>query len=416
MSERIVLAEAETPTAGTIVGKSNESRFEAHLTPSLSWVVRHGGELNVGTYRKATLPRLTDEATARYSGAVKLAPTLGLENYVAGLPFATVETSDLLAATKLMLNFERANVVDDMDVTGIECDTGTLLHEKDQARSDRHYLLRHYQRLNFTGRLYTDKKPTLSSNTDGVWYKEALYPLIEPFDQKGTGIYAFHYLAADKASDTWLYLPQLRRVRRLSSAERSEAQLGQDIDLDSFGGFAGQVATFEWKLLGEKSVLAPFRVDAIPVRWSSEPVNYFVDAAWEPRPVWMIEGKPRDSAYVYSKRVIYLDRETYRIVSSDLYDNTGELWKSWIGSYLFDRVPDGGNVIVSTAMIDVRAGKRTACSMPGSTSGEGAYFLNEGDTSEGTYEVCQSTTPEGCEANHPVHPDRDNSHRLPMRP
>lgn len=404
------------PTSGTLIDQSNDSRFESHLSPSLSWLIQHGAKLKVGAYRQSSLPKPTAEATAQYAGNVELAPSLEVENYVAGLPFAKVEPAEPFAAAKLMLNFERANGVDDMDITGIECDTDSSAHEGSRVGPATHYSLRHYQRLNFTGRLYTEKKPTLPSRTAGAWYKEALYPLIEPFDQKGAGVISFYYLAADKPPDSWLYLPQLRRVRRISSAQRSEPQLGQDIDLDSFNGFAGQVASFEWQLIGEKLLLSPFRVDAIPVRWNPEPVNYLLDVAWEPRSVWVIESRPRLSGYLYSKRVIYLDRETYRIVSSDLYDSNGELWKSWTGSFLFDGVPDGGNAIASAAMIDMRAGRRTACSIPGSTSGEGAYYLNEGDADENTYEICGSITPEGCPANRPRKPDPSDPHALPLRP
>ena len=59
-----------------------------------------------------------------------------------------------------------------------------------------------------------------------------------------------------KQDDSWLYLPSLRRVRRLSTAQRSDALFGQDIDVDSYGGYAGQIPWFEWKFLGSKPMLA----------------------------------------------------------------------------------------------------------------------------------------------------------------
>jgi hypothetical protein len=405
------------PEPGTVIDQSNEDHFKYYLSPSLSWVIEHGAKLKAGKYREASLPRPTSDATAQYAGNVKLAPSLALENYVAGLPFARVESSDPLAAAKLMLNFERANAVDDMDITGIECDASTLAPEGGQGSSDLHYLLDHYRRLDFTGRLYVDPKPVLPSNPDAVRYKEAVDPFIEPFDQKGTGIFVFHYLAAEKQPDTWLYVPTLRRVRRLSSAQRSEAQLRQDIDLDSFGGFAGEVAWFQWQLIGEKTMLSPFRADAIPVHWREAPTNFLPDVSWEPRRVWVIESKPRLSGYLYSKRVIYLDRETYRIVSADLYDSSGELWKAWTSSFLFDGVPDGASAIVSATMIDMRAGKRTSCSIPGSKSEGGAYYINEGDTCEVPFIFCSLIIPEGCSSScRPAEHRPNDPHRLPMRP
>ncbi len=39
---------------------------------------------------------------------------------------------------------------------------------------------------------------------------------------------SYRYLDPDKQDDSWLYLPSLRRVRRLSAAQRSDALFGQD--------------------------------------------------------------------------------------------------------------------------------------------------------------------------------------------
>jgi hypothetical protein len=406
---------SEAPVAGTIINESNEARFQTYLTPSTSWIVRNGAKLRVGPYRESSLPRATAKATAQYAANVKLTPSLGLENYVAGIPFAMVDLADPHAAAKLMLNVERANAVDDMAIQGIECDTGTIARDGDQGSAGKHYLLDHYRLLSFSGRLFHDPKPELQPNSDSVRSKEAAYPVIEPFDQKGNGMVAFRYLATDKPIDTWLYLPQLRRIRRVSTSQRSEAQFGQDIDMDSFGGFAGAVTSFKWRLFGEKTMLGPFRADAIPARWSAAPAEFLPDAAWEPRRVWVIEGEAAISEYAYSKRVIYVDRETYRILASDLYDRAGELWKSWIGSFLFDGVPDGGSVLVLATMIDIRAGKRTSCSIPGGTMG--AYYVNEGETCEESYVMYAGIAgrrPESCQPrNHTGPGDPD---RLPMRP
>ena len=52
---------------------------------------------------------------------------------------------------------------------------------------------------------------------------------------------------------------------------------------------------------------------------------------WEMRPeVYIIEGKPKVPSYAYSKRVIFLDKETYFILYADMYDHNSELWKSVI--------------------------------------------------------------------------------------
>ena len=130
---------------------------------------------------------------------------------------------------------------------------------------ERHFLLDHYRNLWYTGRLYVDPKPELP-NPDKVRGKSSLHPILEPFDLKGVGLTGTRYLDPDRQDDTWLYLPSLRRVRRLSSAQRSDALFGQDTDVDSYGGYAGQIPWFDWKFLGEKEVLASFHAEQFPVK------------------------------------------------------------------------------------------------------------------------------------------------------
>jgi len=125
-----------------------------------------------------------------------------------------------------------------------------------------------------------------------------------------------------------LYLPTLRRVRRMSSAQRSDALFGQDIDVDSYGGYAGQIPWFEWKLLGEKPMLASLHGVRLPPEPCTKDGGMTFCESWEMRPsIYVIEGRPKLPNYAYSKRVIYVDKETSFIVYSDLYDKAGELWK-----------------------------------------------------------------------------------------
>jgi hypothetical protein len=72
------------------------------------------------------------EATEKYSGQVKLGPDgLGLQNYVAGRPFPTIDTNDKLAPVKIMQNFNMQVTIDDLDLRnfGLE-DVTRLLMQK----------------------------------------------------------------------------------------------------------------------------------------------------------------------------------------------------------------------------------------------------------------------------------------------
>ena len=112
-------------------------------------------------------------------------------------------------------------------VSGCKCAiTGGLYID---AKNNRHYQVeRHFvadwlRVMQFQGRLHHPPMPEFTQNADAVFRKSGLYPLIEPFDLKGVGGISFRYLDLLRQDDTWLYLPMLRRVRRMSSAQRSDA-------------------------------------------------------------------------------------------------------------------------------------------------------------------------------------------------
>jgi hypothetical protein len=51
------------------------------------------------------------------------------------------------------------------------------------------------------------------------------------------------------------------------------------------------------------------------------------------------------SGYCYSRRVIYVDKETLYPLAIDLYDPAGALYKFWVGFQTPVRVPDTGTAL-----------------------------------------------------------------------
>jgi hypothetical protein len=138
--------------------------------------------------------------------------------------------------------------------------------------------------------------------------------------------------------DTWVYFPSLRRVRRLSTAQRSDAIFGQDTDVDSYDSYSGNPVWMTWRFLGEKQMLLPMHAQT-PAKWCPGKGDFALCDVWEPRQVWIIEGKSKVAQYAFSKRVIFIDKETYWASYSDMYDQSGELWKGWIMTLRFAQRP-----------------------------------------------------------------------------
>lgn len=384
------------PRVGTVINRDNLYEYEEFVGPGVQWMVNHGVALEVGPYKQVHNPPPFVEATERYAAQVRLSDdATHLTNHVAGLPFPDIDRSDPQVATKLMFNFNSAIARDDLDVRNFECRTGKIGRNGAPVKVERTFVVNHLRRLFFTERTTVAPFPELTPNQDEVRYKEAVYPLLEPFDLKGVGAITYRYLDHLRQDDSWLYLPQQRRTRRLSSSQRSDALFGQDVDQDSFAGYAGNVGWFHWKLLGEKTVLATFHETGIPVDWGEPSGDYIHKGTWEPRDVWVVEGVSKLSDYAYAKRIIYLDKESWRIPYSDLYDRGGELWKVYVNSFKFATHPYPGARYgfdyeipyePSISMVDMQAEHATYCALPGKKfRGEQGWYVNLG-SKEGTEE------------------------------
>ena len=239
---------------GDVVTKDNVGSIKDLMSPGVEWCVRHGMPMKIIAPREVKLPKRYVEATEKYSGQVKLAGNgLRLENHVAGMPFPNIDVNDPQAALKIMWNYEyRPFFIDDFREGDFGSYSGPLTYDKPMV-TERDSWLGDIRRLYYNSRLYVEPKPEMP-NPEGIRYKETLHPILSPFDLKGIGMLDFRYIDAARQDDTWLYIPQLRRVRRLSSSQRSDALFGQDTDADSFFGYAGHIAWMDWKLLAVNSL------------------------------------------------------------------------------------------------------------------------------------------------------------------
>lgn len=374
---------------GDVINKDNKDKVTDLVSPGVMWCIEHGMTMKIVPYQKIEWNPRYKEATEKYSGQVKLsADGRTIENHVGGLPFPNIDPNDPNVALKIMFNYEyKPFVTDDQDLRNFDADTGTVSDKPLEV--ERHYILDHLRTLFYTGRLYVDPKPVLLPNTDGVRAKQSLHPILEPFDLKGVGLTGIRYLDPDRQDDTWLYLPTLRRVRRLSSAQRSDALFGQDTDVDSYGGYAGQIPWFNWKFLGSKKMLGTFHAEKFPVEYCPGGADFIYCDNWEPRDVWVLEGTAKQAQYAYGKRVLFIDKETYYITYSDIYDKAGQLWKVWVNQFGFRNkaAPGYGDTYDSAmpfthsiTMADMQLSHATRAALPSPKyPGEPGWYFNQGE-------------------------------------
>jgi len=296
-----------------------------------------GMKLEIGpTQRDYTASKEYVAATEKFRGQPRIGPDNSLENFTAGKPFPddTIDCKkDPQAATKIMWNKDYAWSGDGSRASFYYSywDRGEQLPLYYQG-SAKTILLSHRV-----------EKEYLDGNDGDVFRgekrKNAFGVQVDaPFDARGIMLLSYRYKATDmprdqaKNDDTWVYVPTLRRVRRISTAQRTDAVSGTDFTFDDLGSFAGIIPQYEWECLGEKKMIAPMntKVKAYPYEKEHNFGPYglsYADDRWELRDAWIVRMKPKNPDHPYHHKDIYLDKVTLRPLYSFAYDQKEELWK-----------------------------------------------------------------------------------------
>ena len=326
---------------GDIITFDQVERLRAFL-PAEFWDNRdlffyEGMKLEIGPFQRDYSPaKEYIAATERFRGQPSIGPDNSLEHYSAGQPFPMDEIDclgDPQAGTKIIWNFDYQWRGDGAQASFFYSywDRGEQLPLWFEGSAKTIHLSHRVEQQ------YLDKN---SGNIfRGEKRKNAFGVQVDaPFDARGIQLITYRYKDSDrpraetKNDDTWVYVPTLRRVRRISSAQRTDAIAGTDFTFDDLFSFAGIVPQFEWTCLGERKILGPMntKVKAYPY---DEEHNFgpyglsYADDRWELRDVVIVRMKPKDADHPYHYKDLYLDKETLTSLYSFAYDHKGELWK-----------------------------------------------------------------------------------------
>lgn len=139
------------------------------------------------------------------------------------------------------------------------------------------------------------KMKSLEVQNDG---DKSLTIFNKPRDVKGTAFLSFsHPIDAD---EQWLFLPALKRVKRISSRNKSGPFMGSEFAFEDLSSF--EVEKYTYKFLAEEALngLETFKVEQYPV----------------------------DENSGYTRRIVWLDTLEYRIQKVDFYDRKNALLKT----------------------------------------------------------------------------------------
>ena len=161
---------------------------------------------------------------------------------------------------------------------------------------------------------------------------------------------SFQFQAADVYNQDMLYIPSMRRIRKLSATDTQDPMPGISSTYDDVGIFNQKISPvrypMECKVVEEREylMLAPTEDGSEYIRSDDMAM---VNVKLERRPVYLLECTLLDTNYVYSKRVIYFDKEFLTCLWGDYYDQKGRKYRSQYTSWGW--IPQYGNITGSSA-------------------------------------------------------------------
>lgn len=339
-------------TPGDVIDKTNWQKAEALLPSSLlNWVKKGEFVLTVGEinwdpndYWTQACIESKEENKGKYvldpEGLIIDARSGEVPLFLKGTPFPDVDFADPRSAFKIMHNRTfYSYTLGNIDYPFAAIWVGRGGYERDvQAQ------FLQYPMVGFP-------EAAKENNPKGI-EQYSIVRVVAPYDIAGTNIMTWRYL--DNRQDmTFGYIPAIRRVRRMSPANRSDAFIGTDMCIDDAYGFAGKISSVEWKPTKKKAALVPF-LDPNPQslvknergEWMStnsiKPVVYgyekedwqgapwaATNLVWVKREILVLEMKPKDPYYNYGTQYLWVDAEVpFMVFYKIIHDRAGDYWKT----------------------------------------------------------------------------------------
>ena len=151
--------------------------------------------------------------------------------------------------------------------------------------------------INATGQRSERKRKAIVLEKDGG--DKSLMEFLSPADVKGTKFLNYQHILKD--DDQWLYMPALKRVKRIASKNKSGSFMGSEFSYEDLSSFVADKYTYEEKaeevqLNGKKT----YKIVLYPVSKNSG----------------------------YTKELSWVDADTFLIQKVEYYDRKSELLKT----------------------------------------------------------------------------------------
>ena len=153
---------------------------------------------------------------------------------------------------------------------------------------------------------------------------------ITPADVKNTSFMNWTYSEVDKSDDQWIYLPALKKTKRISSESKSDYFMGSDFTYDDLGD--RKVEDDTHTLLGEETI--------------------------DGKDCYIVESISNDKNYMYSKTKTWVVKDHFIELKKDFFDEDGDHLKTQQIKEYGDF--DGFYIKILEEMVNVQDNHRTS--------------------------------------------------------
>ncbi len=341
----------EETWAGAEVSSKNIDRVSEFIPDCLAEVYRNpamfgdsgdGYCFRIIPYRRCTPTRGVVRATRSYYPKVRTDEDGVILNYadIAGVPFPEPGTGMQIA-----WNYDFNTRGDSSHYRRL---TPSLAFA---GKGERHQDAECWE-LFFVHRVDTEPCPRLPENRKKIHWA-GFYHMYKPNEFLNTRRFNIRYLDFDKQDDQYMYNAQTRRLRRLSGAQRTDSVDGSIVIYDDEYCWNGHITANTYQYHGREEFLAPRHVDIDELERDTGEI-LFSNLPRERLKVYVVIARSKDPSYIYSKRIWYVDPETYQIRCTIIYDRKDRLWK-YIEQFSQDIATASGeikNYIVGCHVID----------------------------------------------------------------
>ncbi|GAV21216.1 hypothetical protein MMIC_P2196 [Mariprofundus micogutta] len=214
---------------------------------------------------------------------------------------------------------------------------GLEIMQQVDARDDGDDLIQKMKQRLIDRRGNVREREMISFRKDYAKDSKSITYFLAPSNVRDTALLTWDYDGIAKDDDQWLYLPALKKVRRISSSDRGDYFMGTDFTFEDIKQ-TPELEDYNWTLIGSEVL--------------------------DGHNVWVVEGEPKTDGLKknlgYSNARYYIRKDINMYIRVDFWDRKGKELKRLVSEEI--KQIDGVWTAMRGTMTNIQSGHRTELS------------------------------------------------------